>query len=152
MSKITPPVGWNVLKVPPGPSSGEEDSHSKYVDPEGPYGAADSAANNTASYKNDTQETPEGEDPRTASQPPLQDNEVSVEHGNLNGRDYYLVYNSETEKYHVYIPDLEPGESFSTAKKATRAEALELAYKALNARLPHCALDQLRERMPESMI
>jgi hypothetical protein len=147
MKIVSPPEGW-VIK--PGPQTGEDEYHSQFISPDRAEGSDGGVK---GSYSNESDRyTPEGGDPRTASQPPLEENEQVAEHGNQNDRDYYLVYNVETEKYHTYIPDLEPGKSYTSPKKKTRSEALEQAYKVLNARLSGCALSQLRERMPESLV
>ena len=50
------PEGWStyseesVKKVEPGPQTGEDEYHSKYVDPDGKYGAAKSDKPNVSSY------------------------------------------------------------------------------------------------------
>lgn len=147
--KLSPPKGWYVA---PGPQTGEDDYHSKEVDPSSKFGAVDSSTPNHASYKAESPYTPEGTDPRTTAQPPLEENETVVESHILNDREYFLVYNVETEKFHVFIADVEPGQSYTSPKKGTRSEALEQAYKVLNSKLPTCAMAQLTRRSPESLI
>lgn len=155
MSSITPPTGWNVSEsLEPGPQTGETDSHSRFVDPNGPYGATDSSTPNVSSYKADNQDryNPEGSEPRTVAQPTCEENEQVQEDGVINDRQYFLIFNTESQMFHVYIPELEPNQPYTGPKKSNRADALEAAFKVLNLRLPTCALAQLRERFPETIL
>ena len=77
------PDGWQILSyvepgadtgktkknaelITPGPQSGEDDYHSKYVDPEGSFGAAkvSGAEDSYGGKGGEAQETPEGELPK----------------------------------------------------------------------------------------
>jgi len=90
--EIKVPDGWSVVShaepgadtgvqsknlelVRPGPQGkGEDDYHSKFVDPEGSYGAAKvtGADDSYGGEGDDGQETPEGDVPPTSQEPGLQ--------------------------------------------------------------------------------
>jgi len=46
---LIPPDGWKVY-VAPGPQTGEDDYHSKFVDPKSKFGATDSSTPDNSSY------------------------------------------------------------------------------------------------------
>lgn len=66
------PDGWKALSAPPGPQTGEDDYHSKYVDPNGEFGAA-KVGGAEDSFGNTTDpEVPEGTLPKVPQAPGLQ--------------------------------------------------------------------------------
>lgn len=163
--KIVVPSGWsvrdfaesgknkNIELVKPGPQSGEDDYHSKYVDPEGKFGTAKVTGGEKASYAGEegSQEEPEGSHPYDVGQLHLEDKEVVVEDGRQRGYHYYLVTHPDKEYFYSVIPKLRGNkETYKSPHKATRKEALEAAYKVLNVTLPASISDQMHYIYPEA--
>lgn len=161
------PEGWDVVKyaetngntklVKPGPQTGEDDYHSKYVDPNSKFGAADTprGSSDHCSYGGEeaNQQEPEGSHPYDVGQLHLEDKEVVVEDGRQRGYHYYLVTHPDEEYFYSVIPKLRGNkETYKSPHKSTRKEALEAAYKVLNVTLPASVSDQMHYRYPEAEI
>lgn len=136
-----------------GEAGGEDDKHSRHVDPDGPYGAAKTGGGAKSSYGGEeTPDGPEGSAPKGVGTVDIPFGHRVVEHGNQNFRDYYLVHDVPEDKYYVVIPHFdEKGAEYRSGSKADRVKALSDAYRVLNASLPESALAQLRERTPETV-
>lgn len=171
MTEITAPYGWTAAEsvsyefgearygkgvndIPAnatGEEGGEDDKHSKYVDPDGPYGAAKveggipSSYGNTDGYKPKKDEK-DTHDTGTISLPLAH---VVVENGTQSGRNYYLVHNTKDDKFYTVIPSFKENQEYRSTPKSNRTDALGDAYRVLSASLPDSALAQLRERFPE---
>lgn len=159
------PSGWQVAEyseknaeyVAPGPQTGEDDYHSQYVDPDSKFGAANVKLDKTTSYENtgSDRDEPEGDASKGVGQVNLEPGEAVVEDGEQNYRNYYLVRNEEEDKYFVVVPQAKDGEGdteYRGPKRTTRVDALQDAYRILNANLPKSMLAQLRMRVPESEV
>lgn len=159
------PVGWSVAEyseknaeyVAPGPQTGEDDYHSQYVDPKSKFGATDVKLDKTTSYENTSgsRDEPEGNASKGVGQVDLEPGEMVVEDGEQNYRNYYLVRNEEDDKYFVVVPQAKDGEKdteYRGPKRSNRVDALQDAYRILNANLPKSMLAQLRMRVPESEV
>jgi hypothetical protein len=168
MEEIKIPQGWSSYsepnygkspnEIPSNPlGNGESDSHSRYVDPEGEFGAAktgsasDNYGGSSCDYK------PVGDNPpgNGVGQLNLPQSHVVVEDGVQNHRVYYLVRDEESDKFYSVVPDPKGDGSspeYRGSPKNNRAEALQDAYRLLSATLPESALSQLRERFPETPI
>lgn len=146
----------NVELIDPGPiGQGEDDYHSKYVDPEGTYGAAKVTGGTPASYEgpHDKDQNPEGKPGYDIGQLHVEPGEVVVEQGVQHRRAYYLVMNPDEEYFYSVIPKVKStAEEYKSPHKRTRSEALEAAYKVLNAVLPESVSDQMHYMYPESEI
>jgi len=146
----------NLELVRPGPQGkGEDDYHSKFVDPEGPFGAAKVEGGTPSSYQgpHDKDLNPEGKPPYDIGQLHVEPGEVVVEQGVQHRRAYYLVMNPDEEYFYSVIPKVKStGEEYKSPHKRTRSEALEAAYKVLNAVLPESVSDQMHYMYPESEI
>lgn len=148
-------VKKNIELVRPGPQSGEDDYHSKYVDPEGKFGAAKVGGGEPASYQgpHDVDMNPGGEPAYDVGQLHVAPGEVIVEQGVQHRRTYYLVMNPEEEYFYSVVPKVKSNaKEYRSPQKRTRSEALELAYKVLNATLPDSISDQMHYIYPESEI
>lgn len=128
---------------------GEGDSHSKFVDPEGEFGAAKTPAD-PKGFGGTSEYAPDGADPRSMGTLNLPFAHSVVEHGNVNFRDYYLVHATDTDKFYVIVPELKDGKQYKSVLKSDRVSALQDAYRVLSASLPDSALAQLRRKFPET--
>ena len=159
------PEGWDVLeyqegKAPkiygaePGPQTGEDEYHSQYVDPEGAYGAAKvGGAEDSYEGPHDKDMNPEGKPGYDVGQLHVEPGEVVVEQGVQHRRPYYLVTNPDEEYFYSIVPKVKStAEEYRSPRKRTRSEALEMAYKVLNATLPESVSDQMHYTYPESEI
>jgi hypothetical protein len=159
------PEGWDVLeyqegKAPkiygaePGPQTGEDEYHSQYVDPEGAYGAAKvGGAEDSYQGPHDKDMNPEGKPGYDVGQLHVEPGEVVVEQGVQHRRPYYLVTNPDEEYFYSIVPKVKStAEEYRSPRKRTRSEALEMAYKVLNATLPESVSDQMHYTYPESEI
>jgi hypothetical protein len=145
----------NLELVSPGPQTGEDDMHSKYTDPEGAYGAAKVTGGTPASYEgpHNKDQNPEGKAPYDIGQLHVEPGEIVVEQGVQHRRPYYLVMNPDEEYFYSVIPKVKStAEEYKSPHKRTRSEALEAAYKVLNAVLPESVSDQMHYMYPESEI
>lgn len=137
----------------PGPQTGEDDMHSKYTDPNGPYGAAKVGGGTPASYEgpHDKDMNPDGDPSYDVGQLHVEPGEVVVEQGVQHRRPYYLVTSPDEEYFYSVIPKVKSNaEEYRSPHKRTRSEALEAAYKVLNATLPEALGDQMHYVYPES--
>lgn len=134
-----------------GSEGGEDDKHSRYVDPEGPYGAANVKSGTPSSYGNTGDYKPKKGDKDTHDTGtidlPLA--HVVVENGTQSGRNYYLVHDTAKDKFYTVIPSFRENQEYRSTPKGNRTDALGDAYRVLSASLPDSALAQLRERFPE---
>ena len=145
----------NLELVKPAPQSGEDDTHSKYVDPEGEFGAAKVSGGEPTSYEgpHDADMNPDGKPAYDVGQLHVAPGEVVVEQGVQHRRAYYLVMNPDEETFYSVVPKVKSSaEEYRSPKKRTRSEALEMAYKVLNATLPDSISDQMHYTYPESEI
>lgn len=147
-------VEKNVELVRPGPQTGEDDYHSKYVNPDGKFGAAKvGGAEDSYGGTFDKDSAPEGDPPFDVGQLNLAQGEEIVEQGVQHRRVYYLVMNPEEEYFYSVVPKVKSdAKEYRSPHKRTRSEALELAYKVLNATLPDSISDQMHYIYPESEI
>jgi hypothetical protein len=170
--KLVIPEGWEVFSyaepgsdtgktqknlelVKPGPPSGEDDYHSQYVDPEGAYGAAKVGGGTETSYQgpHDKDVNPEGKPGYDIGQLHVAPGEIVVEQGVQHRRAYFLINNPDEEYFYSVVPKVKStSEEYRSPKKRTRSEALEMAYKVLNATLPESISDQMHYVYPESEI
>lgn len=173
--KVVAPNGWrfgsfaepgadtgktekNVELINPGPQGeGEDDYHSRFVDPEGPFGAAKvgggDGVNSSYQAPHDEDLNPKGKPPYDIGQLHVAPGEVVVEQGVQHRRSYYLVMNPDEEYFYSVIPKVKStGEEYRSPHKRTRSEALEAAYKVLNVILPESISDQMHYTYPESEI
>lgn len=159
--KVVIPEGWkpidfsekNVEMVNPGPQTGEDEYHSKYVDPEGKSGGVIPSGGEKPSYSGEEgdQVEPEGDEPYDVGQLHLEDKEVVVEDGRQRGYHYYLVTHPDKEYFYSVIPKVRgTKETYRSPHKSTRKEALEAAYKVLNVSLPQSISDQMHYIYPEA--
>ena len=158
--KIRVPDGWNVAEftekclelVEPGPQTGEDDYHSKYVDPDGKFGATKTEGTGSSYGGEGTNQVePEGSDPYDVGQLHLNEGEVVVEDGRQRGYHYYLVTHPDKEYFYSVIPKLRGNkETYKSPHKSTRKDALEAAYKVLNVVLPPSVSDQMHYVYPEA--
>lgn len=159
------PDGWDVLeyqegKAPkiygaePGPQTGEDEYHSQYVDPEGAYGAAKvGGAEDSYESPHDKDMNPEGKPGYDVGQLHVEPGEIVVEQGVQHRRPYYLVTSPDEEYFYSIVPKVKStAEEYRSPRKRTRSEALEMAYKVLNATLPESVSDQMHYTYPESEI
>lgn len=145
----------NLGLVEPGPQSGEDDYHSKYVDPSGKYGAAKVEGGSSSSYEgpHDKDMNPDGKPSYDVGQLHVAPGEIVVEQGVQHRRPYYLVNNPDEEYFYSVVPKVKStAEEYRSPRKRTRSEALEMAYKVLNATLPDSISDQMHYVYPESEI
>jgi hypothetical protein len=145
----------NLELVEPGPQSGEDDYHSKYVDPEGKYGATSVGGGEPASYEgpHDKDLNPDGEPGYDVGNLHVAPGEVVVEQGVQHRRPYYLVTHPDEEYFYSVVPKAKSkAEEYRSHRKRTRSEALEMAYKVLNATLPDTISDQMHYTYPESEV
>jgi hypothetical protein len=145
----------NLELVKPGPQSGEDDYHSQYVDPEGAFGAAKVGGGETPSYEgpHDKDMNPEGKSGYDVGQLHVEPGEIVVEQGVQHRRSYFLVTHPDEEYFYSVIPKIKStSEEYKSPKKRTRSEALEMAYKVLNATLPESVSDQMHYTYPETEI
>lgn len=145
----------NLELVEPGPQTGEDDYHSQYVDPEGKFGAAKVDGGEPASYEgpHDGDMNPKGKPAYDIGQLHVAPGEVVVEQGVQHRRAYYLVMNPDEEYFYSVVPKVKStAEEYRSPRKRTRSEALELAYKVLNATLPESVSDQMHYTYPETEI
>ena len=145
----------NVELITPGPQTGEDDYHSKYVDPEGSYGATNvgGAQQSYEAKPHSKNYDPDGKPSYDIGQLHIEPGEILVEQGVQHRRAYYLVNNPDEEYFYSVIPKVKSTASeYRSPHKRTRSEALELAYKVLNATLPESISDQMHYTYPESEI
>lgn len=141
----------NLELVRPGPQSGEDDYHSKYVDPEGEFGAAKTPAPEQVSHAKYS--TPEGGPGYDVGQLHIEPGEVIVEQGVQHQRPYYLITHPDNEYFYSIVPKTKStSKEYKSPHKRNRSEALEMAYKVLNATLPSSISDQMHYVYPESEI
>lgn len=166
--ELVVPEGWEVSSyaesgktnknlglVKPGAQSGEDDYHSKYVNPEGAFGAAKVGGGEKPSYEgpHDLDSNPEGKPGYDVGQLHVAPGEVVVEQGVQHRRSYFLVTHPDEEYFYSVVPKAKSNaEEYRSPRKRTRSEALELAYKVLNATLPESLSDQMHYTYPESEI
>jgi hypothetical protein len=145
----------NLELVRPGPQSDEDDYHSQYVDPEGSFGAAKVGGGEKPSYEgpHDKDMNPEGKPSYDVGQLHVEPGEIVVEQGVQHRRPYYLVTSPDEEYFYSIVPKVRSNsEEYRSPHKRTRSEALEMAYKVLNATLPESVSDQMHYTYPESEI
>jgi hypothetical protein len=137
---------------PVGEGNGEVDSHLKYVDPEGKFGAAKVGGGEKSSYGNEDNYKPKAgeKDVKDTGVLDLPPGHVVIESGNQAGRNYYLVQEIDSKKYYTVIPNFKEGEQYKSPLKPDRTSALGEAYRVISAALPDDALAQLRQRFPET--
>lgn len=135
-----------------GEQGGEDDYHSKYVDPDGEFGAAKVGGGIKSSYGGEGElDTPKGSNPPHTGTIEVPFGHRVVEHGNQNFRDYYLVHDVQEDKFYTVVPDMDgKGKEYKSGKKSDRVSALADAYRVLSSSLPDSALEQLRSRNPET--
>lgn len=148
--------GTSVNDIPAnatGEAGGEDDKHSKYVDPEGPYGAAKVKGGEPSNYGNTDGYKPEKDkkDVHDTGTIDLPLAHVVVENGTQSGRNYYLVHNTKDDKFYTVIPSFKEDQEYRSTPKPNRTDALGDAYRVLSASLPDSALAQLRDRFPEQI-
>lgn len=132
--------------------SQESDSHMKYTDPDGEFGAAKVTGGTKQRYGGEGEEKPpEGKDPGSIGTIDTPFAHAVVEHGNQNFRDYYLVHDTKTDKFYGVIPNFDGAEEHRTVSKSTRTDALNEIYRVLSASLPADSIAQLLKRNPESL-
>lgn len=86
----------------------------------------------------------------SVGQPSLDENQVVVEDGFVNSRQYFLVQNTEDGKYCVHVPGLgNDNQCYTGPQRNLRAAALEDGYKVLQAQLPTEFLDRAQYRFPD---
>ena len=159
------PEGWSpsadyvegeapkIYGAEPGPQTGEDEYHSKYVNPDGRFGAAKVTGGTPSSYQgpHDKDMNPEGEPGYDVGQVHVEPGEIVVEQGVQHRRPYYLVMNPDEEYFYSVIPKVKStSEEYKSPHKRTRSEALEAAYKVLNVVLPEALGDQMHYVYPES--
>jgi|Laugresu1bdmlbsd_1035121.scaffolds.fasta_scaffold00006_19 hypothetical protein len=145
----------NLGLVEPGPQTGEDDYHSKYVDPEGKFGATSVGGGEPSSYEgpHDKDLNPEGKAGYDVGQLHVAPGEIVVEQGVQHRRPYYLVTHPDEEYFYSVVPKVKStSEEYRSPRKRTRSEALEMAYKVLNATLPESVSDQMHYTYPETEI
>lgn len=145
----------NLELVKPGPQTGEDDYHSKYVDPEGKFGATEVSGGEQISYEgpHDKDLNPEGKPGYDVGQLHVEPGEIIVEQGTQHRRPYYLVTHPDEEYFYSVVPKVKSvAEEYRSPRKRTRSEALEMAYKVLNATLPESISDQMHYTYPETEI
>lgn len=145
----------NLGLVEPGPQTGEDDYHSKYVDPEGKFGATSVEGGEPSSYEgpHDKDLNPEGKAGYDVGQLHVAPGEIVVEQGVQHRRPYYLVTHPDEEYFYSVVPKVKStSEEYRSPRKRTRSEALEMAYKVLNATLPESVSDQMHYTYPETEI
>jgi hypothetical protein len=145
----------NLGLVEPGPQTGEDDYHSKYVDPEGKFGATSVGGGEPSSYEgpHDKDLNPDGKAGYDVGQLHVAPGEIVVEQGVQHRRPYYLVTHPDEEYFYSVVPKVKStSEEYRSPRKRTRSEALEMAYKVLNATLPESVSDQMHYTYPESEI
>lgn len=73
----------------------------------------------------------------SVGQPQLEENEIVVEDGLVNSRQYFLVQDSESGNYRVHVPGLgKDNDCYIGPYRSLRASALEDGYKVLQAQPP----------------
>jgi hypothetical protein len=144
--------GDNVNDIKPNPKGGEDDYHSRSVDPDGPFGAAKTGDPDRSGYGNNDEYKPESGDsePSDTGTLDLPIGHMVVEDGQASGRNYYLVLDLDTKKFYTVVPDYKDGKQYKSPMKADRTSALADAYRAVSANLPDSVLAQLRQRFPET--
>jgi hypothetical protein len=145
----------NLGLVEPGPQTGEDDYHSKYVDPEGKFGATSVGGGEPSSYEgpHDKDLNPDGKAGYDVGQLHVAPGEIVVEQGVQHRRPYYLVTHPDEEYFYSVVPKVKStSEEYRSPRKRTRSEALEMAYKVLNATLPESVSDQMHYTYPETEI
>jgi hypothetical protein len=89
------------------------------------------------------------ETPNTVGQPQLDENEIVVEDGFANSRQYFLIEDKDGN-FRVEVPGVgDNSEGYKGPKRKIRPAALEDGFKVLNNQRPDDFLGKAQHRFPD---